>query len=240
MNINARGLHFKDLNAQIRAAAARDIEIDNCLGQRYIGSGLAGKNLVINGLPGNALGAYLDGSQIKVFGNTQEATGDTMNEGEIVIYGDAGDATGYAMRGGRIFVQGNSGYRTGIHMKEYQDKIPVVVIGGRVGSFLGEYQAGGVIVVLGVGQQGQLPVGYFTGTGMHGGKIFLRSDFEPEGLPPQVICREATEEDKQQILPYVQDFCGYFGGEAQQLLAPRFYLLLPNTQNPYKQLYVNN
>ena len=240
MNINARGLHFKDLNAQIRAAAARDIEIDNCLGQRYIASGLAGKNLVINGLPGNALGAYLDGSQIKVFGNTQEATGDTMNEGEIVIYGDAGDATGYAMRGGRIFVQGNSGYRTGIHMKEYQDKIPVVVIGGRVGSFLGEYQAGGVIVVLGVGQQGQLPVGYFTGTGMHGGKIFLRSDFEPEGLPPQVICREATEEDKQQILPYVQDFCGYFGGEAQQLLAPRFYLLLPNTQNPYKQLYVNN
>ncbi|MCX4265461.1 MAG: glutamate synthase, partial [Firmicutes bacterium] len=185
MNINARGLHFKDLNAQVRAAAARDIVIDNCLGQRYIGSGLAGKNLVINGLPGNALGAYLDGSQIKVYGNTQEATGDTMNEGEIVIYGDAGDATGYAMRGGRIFVQGNSGYRTGIHMKEYQDKIPVVVIGGRVGSFLGEYQAGGVIVVLGIGQSGQLPVGYFTGTGMHGGKIFLRTDFEPEGLPPQ-------------------------------------------------------
>ena len=240
MNINARGLHFKDLNAQVRAAAARDIVIDNCLGQRYIGSGLAGKNLVINGLPGNALGAYLDGSQIKVYGNTQEATGDTMNEGEIVIYGYAGDATGYAMRGGRIFVQGNSGYRTGIHMKEYQDKIPVVVIGGRVGSFLGEYQAGGVIVVLGIGQSGQLPVGYFTGTGMHGGKIFLRTDFEPEGLPPQVICREATAEDKQQILGYVQDFCAYFGGEPQQLLAPKFYVLLPNTKNPYKQLYVNN
>ena len=89
MNINARGLHFKDLNAQVRAAAARDIVIDNCLGQRYIGSGLAGKNLVINGLPGNALGAYLDGSQIKVYGNTQEATGDTMNEGEIVKIGRA-------------------------------------------------------------------------------------------------------------------------------------------------------
>ena len=84
-------------------------------------------------------------------------------------------------------MQGDSGYRTGIHMKEYQDKIPVVVIGGRVGSFLGEYQAGGVIVVLGIGQGGQLPVGYFTGTGMHGGKILLRSDFEPEGLPPQLI-----------------------------------------------------
>ncbi len=41
MNINARGLHFKDLNAQIRAAQARDIVVENCLGQRYIGSGLA-------------------------------------------------------------------------------------------------------------------------------------------------------------------------------------------------------
>ena len=52
MNINARGLHFKDLNAQIRAAQARDIVVENCLGQRYIGSGLAGKNVVINGLSG--------------------------------------------------------------------------------------------------------------------------------------------------------------------------------------------
>ena len=240
MNINARGLHFKDLNAQIRAAQARDIVVENCLGQRYIGSGLAGKNVVINGLPGNALGAYLDGSTITVYGNTQEATGDTMNEGEIVIFGNAGDATGYAMRGGRIYVQGDSGYRTGIHMKEYQDKIPVVVIGGRVGSFLGEYQAGGVIVVLGIGQGGQLPVGYFTGTGMHGGKILLRSDFEPEGLPPQVICREATAEDKQAVLEFVEGYCQHFGGEAAQLLSQKFFRLLPNTKNPYKQLYVNN
>lgn len=240
MNINAKGLHFKELNAKVRAAMVKDIVIDNCLGQRYIGTGLSGKNLVINGLPGNALGAYLDGSTVKVYGNTQEATGDTMNEGEIIIYGNAGDATGYAMRGGKIFVQGDSGYRTGIHMKEYQDKIPVVVIGGRVGSFLGEYQAGGIIIVLGIGQKGQLPVGYFTGTGMHGGKIFLRSDFEPVGLPPQVICREATAEDKEQALPHVQEYCQYFGGSAKELLSRRFYLLLPNTQNPYKQLYVHN
>lgn len=35
------------------------------------------------------------------------------------------------------------------HMKEYKEKVPVLVIGGRTGSFLGEYQAGGIIVVLG-------------------------------------------------------------------------------------------
>ena len=125
-------------------------------------------------------------------------------------------------------------------MKEYQDKVPVIVIGGRVGSFLGEYQAGGVIIVLGIGQAGELPVGYFTGTGMHGGKIFLRSDNEPQGLPPQVICRVANTEDKDAIMGYVSEFCANFGGDPEELLNQKFYLLMPNTANPYKQLYVNN
>lgn len=240
MNIDAKAMHFKNLNAQIRDCADRQVVIDNCLGQRYIGTGLNHKDIIINGLPGNALGAYLDGSQIIVNGSTQEATGDTMNDGKIIIYGNAGDATGYAMRGGKIFVRGNSGYRTGIHMKEYQDKVPVIVIGGRVGSFLGEYQAGGVIIVLGIGQAGELPVGYFTGTGMHGGKIFLRSDNEPQGLPPQVICRVANTEDKDAIMGYVSEFCANFGGDPEELLNQKFYLLMPNTANPYKQLYVNN
>jgi glutamate synthase domain-containing protein 3 len=240
MYIKARDIHFKALNAMIRATEDREIVIDHCLGQRYIGAGLGQKKIIINGVPGNALGSYLDGSTITVYGNTQEATGDTMNEGRIIIHGNAGDATGYAMRGGRIFVKGNSGYRTGIHMKEYQDKIPVIVIGGRVGSFLGEYQAGGIIVVLGIDQNGELPVGYFTGTGMHGGKIFLRSDYEPVGLPPQVICREATAEDKEGVLGFVKEFCDNFGGNPAELLADKFYVLLPNTKNPYKQLYVNN
>lgn len=54
------------------------------------------------------------------------------------------------MRGGEIYVRGNAGYRAGIHMKAYRDKRPVMVIGGRTGSFLGEYQAGGYIIVLGL------------------------------------------------------------------------------------------
>lgn len=35
-------------------------------------------------------------------------------------------------------------------MKAYEEKVPVMVIGGSVGSFLGEYQAGGRIIVLGL------------------------------------------------------------------------------------------
>ena len=73
-----------------------------------------------------------------------------MNDGRIIVHGSIGDAAGYAMRGGESHVQGDAGYRAGIHMKAYGDKLPALVIGGAAGSFLGEYQAGGVILVLGL------------------------------------------------------------------------------------------
>ncbi|MDR0303066.1 MAG: glutamate synthase [Treponema sp.] len=238
MNISAQNLDFKELNQQIRSANEA-VRIDDCYGQRFIGSGMSGKNLTINGTPGNALGAYFDGGTIEVNGNAQDATGDTMNDGKIIIHGNAGDALGYAMRGGCIFVKGDTGYRTGIHMKEYKEKKPVIVIGGKAGSFLGEYLAGGLIVVLGIGSQ-EIPVWYFTGTGMHGGKIFIRTDKELTSLPAQVIAEVAGEKDLQEIAQYVDEFAKYFGMDAQKLLKDRYYVLKPNARNPYKQLYTSN
>jgi len=229
---------FKKLNEQIRTAT-EDICIDECFGQRFIGSGIKGRTITINGTPGNALGAYLDGGIIEVKGNAQDAVGDTMNDGKIIIHGNAGDALGYAMRGGKIFVRNNSGYRTGIHMKEYKDTKPVIVIGGKVGSFLGEYLAGGLIVVLGIGAEG-VPVGNFTGTGMHGGKIFIRTDKELLNLPNQVLVEIATEDDLREIAPHLTEFSGHFSMDAATLMKSRFYVLKPNTKNPYKQLYVAN
>ncbi len=249
--ISAIDLDFKELNDKIRNADG-DVIIDDCYGQRFIGSGLAptkgdsgiGKTITINGTPGNALGAYLDGATIKVNGNAQDAVGDTMNDGRIVIDGDAGDALGYAMRGGQIFVKGNAGYRTGIHMKEYKavgglEKKPVIVVGGGVGSFLGEYLAGGLIVVLGIGIDG-LPVGNFTGTGMHGGRIYIRTDKELLNLPSQVTAGVATDEDIQQIASYINEFSKSFNLNSEELLNSRYYLLTPNAKNPYKQLYTAN
>ena len=238
MNISALNLDFKELNGQIRSASEA-VRIDECYGQRFIGSGLQGKTIVINGTPGNALGAYFDGGTIEVHGNAQDATGDTMNDGTIVIHGNAGDALGYAMRGGSIFVRGNAGYRTGIHMKEYKDKKPTIVIGGTTGSFLGEYLAGGLIVVLGIGAEGQ-PVGNFTGTGMHGGKIFIRTTTELVALPAQVTADTASEDDMQEIAPMIHEFAGHFGMDAQSLMQDRFLVLKPNAKNPYKQLYTTN
>lgn len=239
MTVNANGLSYEEVNARVNASDAKAVTIKNALGHRYIGCGSSGKTITVEGIPGNALGAYLNGSRIVVKGNAQDAIGDTMNGGEIIIHGNCGDTTGYAMRSGKILVEGNAGYRVGIHMKEYQSLYPTIVIGGCVGDFLGEYQAGGIIVVLGNGASG-CPVGNFCAAGMHGGKIFIRSEEPPKRLAQQISCKQADEGEKKGIKKYIDEYCRNFGGSAEEYLNSRFWLLTPNTASPYRQLYTEN
>jgi glutamate synthase domain-containing protein 3 len=235
--IDAKNMHFQTLCAKIKESPM-PVVVNNCMGQRYIASGMTGADITINGTPGNALAAYLDGGRVVVYGNAQDATGDTMNAGDIVIHGSSGDASGYAMRGGRIFVLGNTGYRAGIHMKAYMDKIPVLIIGGRAGNFLGEYQAGGIIIVLGLNLDGRPLVGDFCGTGMHGGAIYLRAGTPPEALPAQVYAEKAG--DLSVIMPHLEAFCAYFGHNLGEITKSSFWVLRPNKANPYRQLYTYN
>ena len=239
MTINATGLDYKALNDSIRAIQ-EDCTISGCLGQRFIAAGMGKRMIHIEGVPGNALGAYLDGADIIVNGNAQDAVGDTMNAGTIVIHGNIGDAAGYAMRGGRILVKGNAGYRAGIHMKAYEDKIPVMVIGGCAGSFLGEYQAGGKIVVLGLESGEHRIVGNFPCTGMHGGKMYLRGDCSDILFPDQVTVNSASEEDMDEIRDDITEFCLAFGYDLSQVLDAPFTVVTPDSRNPYKQMYVPN
>ncbi|MBQ8164068.1 MAG: glutamate synthase [Clostridia bacterium] len=237
--INAHGLDYKEINESIREADT-DITIDNCLGQRFIADGMSNKRIVINGVPGNALGAYLNGAVIEVNANAQDAVGDTMNAGKIIIHGSVGDAVGYAMRGGEIYVKENAGYRAGIHMKAYKEKQPVMVIGGRCGSFLGEYQAGGTIIVLGLNKDGKNIVSNFPSTGMHGGKIFLRGKCDNIKFPSQVKVTKATKKDIENIKKYVTEFCLLFGYDENEILNSYFTVITPDSKNPYKQMYVAN
>lgn len=238
MKINAGLTYYDEINKKIRSTRDKKVEVDNCLGQRYIGCGISGKELTVVGTPGNALGAYLNGGNVTVYGNAQDATGDTMNDGTIAIHGSSGDATGYAMRGGKIFVKGDVGYRAGIHMKAYKDKIPVLVVGGKAGSFLGEYQAGGYIIVLGIGYEDRKTVvERFCATGMHGGKIFLRCDELPFDLPPQVTARKATKKDLSEIEEYISEYIDKFGGDNNVIMKKNFFVLTPDSKNPYKQFY---
>ncbi len=238
-SIDARGMDFTVLNALLRESHD-DVEVDGCLGQRFIAAGMGKRKLRLHGVPGNALGAYLNGAEIEVFGNAQDAVGDTMNAGTILVHGSIGDTAGYAMRGGKIYVRGNAGYRAGIHMKAYQDHVPVIIIGGRAGTFLGEYQAGGLIIVLGLHTDGRPIVSNFPCTGMHGGKLFLRARCEDVLFPEQVTPRAAAPEDMAEIEGYLQEYCALFGLDARSILDAPFTVVTPNSANPYKQMYVAN
>ena len=239
MVINAKGLGHREINEAIRDAGG-ECTVTDCLGERFIAAGMSARSVTIEGVPGNALGAYLNGGVITVKGNAQDAVGDTMNDGTIIVHGSIGDAAGYAMRGGAIFVEGDAGYRAGIHMKAYRDKIPVMVIGGAAGSFLGEYQAGGVIVVLGLGYGERPIVGNFPCTGMHGGKMFLRSDCKEIKFPGQVTASPATAEDLDEIRKYVSEYCRLFVGNEDMIMSSPFTVVTPDSKNPYKQMYVAN
>ena len=238
MLLDVRELDFKSVNEALRKID--ECKLVGCCGQRFIAAGMSDKTISIEGVPGNALGAYLNGANITVHANAQDAVGDTMNEGRIIIHGNIGDAAGYAMRGGRIFVKGNAGYRAGIHMKEYKEKVPLMVIGGKTGSFLGEYQAGGIIVVLGLEESPKRIIGRFPCTGMHGGKIFLRSDGKNIDFPSQVNIKAVGSEDMDELKAYITEYCDLFGYDINEVLDSPFIVVTPDTKNPYKQMYVAN
>ena len=242
VKIDAAGVSHRDLNVKLReavAGGAQKIELRNVCGQRYIGTDLNKPvEIDILGTPGNDLGSFMDGPKITVHGNAQDGCGNTMNNGLIVVHGHAGDIIGMSARGGSIFIKEDIGYRAGIHMKEYQDKKPVIVVGGTAQDFLGEYMAGGVLVLLGLNlPEGEPYKAKFVGTGMHGGVIYLRGDIEPYQLGKEVGVTELDEKDNQILQQLIGDFSGYFGYNAEKILNGKFIKLYPKFLRPYGRLY---
>ena len=241
VRINAKGLHYTPLNQQIRAAVAggaTEIVIDHVLGQRFIGDGLRGDGVTItlNGVPGGDLGMFMSGPTIIVNGNADHAPGNTMDSGKIIIHGSAGDAVAHSMRGGRVYVRDTIGYRGGIHMKQYMEKRPVLVVGGAARAFLGEYMAGGLLIVLGL--DGVLPISERgLGSGIHGGEIFIRGTVDEKYLGVGARQLPATKEQKAMIAPIIRDFATVFGIDATPLLASEYTRVAPASARPFANKY---
>ncbi len=230
--------HFKEANESIREALeeAGTVELHNVFAQRYLGCTMEqGKRLEVFGTPGNDMGCYMDGGSIEVYGSAQDQIGNTMNGGTMVIHGRCGDAAGYAMRGGEIFVRDDSGWRVGIHMKQYKDKCPVIFIGGNAGSFLGEYMAGGIIVLLG-------SPGEYVATGMHGGVIYLKNPLPPQMVAEGLVLEKVDDADVEVIEGLLERYRAYFEGEtdaADAADAREFFKLRPATSRPYASMYAS-
>lgn len=241
VQIDARGMSYTELNRRLRAAVADGADailVDHVLGQRFIADGLKGNgvSITLNGVPGGDLGMFMSGPTLIVHGNAEHAPGNTMDGGAIVIHGSAGDAVAHSMRGGRLYVRESIGYRGGIHMKQYLEKRPILVVGGTARAFLGEYMAGGLIIVLGCKSEGAVNERGI-GSGIHGGEIFIRGDVEEEHLGVGAKKQPFTDEQRDRITPIVRDFAAHFGMDAAALLAGSFTRIGPASSRPFASKY---
>ena len=244
MSIVAGVRGYSEVNEEIKSEllSKNKVTVTDVNGQRYLGCALdAEKTLEIQGTAGNDLAFCLNGGKIVLHGHGQDAVGNTMGGGEIIIHGHAGDALGYGMRDGQIYVRDNVCCRGGIHMKEFRSMKPVLVIGSSAGSFLGEYMAGGTIVLLGLDlKRGEKIFGTHCASGMHGGKIFVRGSFPRENLSPNIKAVSLTAEDEKELKEYIVKYCHYFKADYENIMSKPFVKLIPETSRPYANLYTAN
>jgi len=241
LTIDTKGLYYKSLNRHIRGYLARGenrILLKNILGQRYIGGGLnSDAVLEVHGTPGQDLGAFMNGSSITVFGNAQDGVGNTMNAGKIVIHGKAGEIPGHSMRGGKVFIRGDVEYRAGIHMKEYRDQIPWLIIGGTTKDYCGEYMAGGRLVVLNLDNIPGSPVGQDIGTGIHGGVIYVRGPVEAHQLGIGAIVSDLDDADRAFLREALAEYARDMEIDLTRISPDAFTKITKKGARPFGNLY---
>ena len=159
-----------------------------------------------------------------------------MDEGTIIIHGASGDATAHSMRGGKVFIRDDIGYRGGIHMKQYQDKRPVLIIGGTAKAFLGEYMAGGLVIMFRM--QDEEPYAEMgLASGIHGGEIFIRGSVEEWTLGIGSSARPATSEDIDRIKSFIFEFSQYYGNDPAKLMNSSYTRIAPVSARPFAGKY---
>jgi glutamate synthase domain-containing protein 3 len=100
--------------------------------------------------------------------------------------------------------------------------------------------AGGLVIVLGLKGKGRGKVKFnarHIGTGMHGGTIFLRGEVEDHQLGKEAAAVPATDEDKEFIRPFVEEYAGYFGANAAEIMGSDFLKVYARSHRPFGGLY---
>lgn len=247
-------MKYQRLNEQIHellTEGVKHIKIYNVVGQRFIGAALKDPDILleIHGTPGNDLGIFMDGPRIEVFGNVQDQCGNTMSGGTIVIHGSSRDVAGLSARAGTIFVRGDGGYRVGVHVKEYRHTRPVLVFGGRVREFFGEYMAGGLLVALGLDIKAD---GSFTkitrkpiagdslATGIHGGKIILaraKEEIPCDYLGVGAALNDLGDADRKDLETVLASYCKEFNVDHDKIMGLDFCKVTAVSKRPFASNY---
>ncbi|RLF60778.1 MAG: hypothetical protein DRN25_01895 [Thermoplasmata archaeon] len=257
-------LYHRELNKKIREAIRKGydwIVLKNVSGQRFIGAGIKDKvTIEVFGDAGLDLGVFFEGERIIVHGSSEYLLGNTLNGGELIVYGDSWDITGMGARGGAIYVMGDGGSRVGIHMKEYKDRRPIIVYGGSVKQYCGEYMAGGIIVVLGLDFKDAIidkskPIDKDNidpkkiknkpdpivqsdlAAGIHGGRIYIRGEVPNHLLGVYAVKDKVTKEDREILKSIINRFCELFNTPEELIWSKEFTKVIPFSSRPFGKHY---
>jgi glutamate synthase domain-containing protein 3 len=121
-------------------------------------------------------------------------------------------------------------------MKQYMEKRPILVVGGSARAFLGEYMAGGLLIVLGL--NGVAPVSERgVGSGIHGGEIIVRGKIDEQYLGVGATQKPLTVEQMETIRPILEDFARSFGIDPVPVLAADYSRIIPASARPFANKY---
>lgn len=132
------------------------------------------------GILGTFGGSYSNGDgTLELFGSMQDNCFEASSLARVLCHGNASMMLGNAFQGRQFFVRGSVDSRAFQQLRPKDGHTPVAIVGETAGQYLGKMMSGGVIMALGLQHLGREDVdtpivGEFVGTGMVGGRIFVR------------------------------------------------------------------
>ncbi|MCP4022130.1 MAG: NAD(P)-binding protein, partial [Desulfobacteraceae bacterium] len=163
----------------------RKIEID-ALGQHGIGgrlwkAGTEETHIRITGQSGQRAGSLgYPNTKIEIMGPASDDIGWLNAGSQIIVHGNASNGVMNGAAQGKVFIAGNIGAR-GMTMTKRNPRFepPELWILGTAGDYFGEFMAGGIAVICGLGTAHETPaIGYRPFVGMVGGKAFFRGKIQ--------------------------------------------------------------
>jgi len=76
-----------------------------------------------------------------------------------------------------------------------------------------------------------------TGSGIHGGEIFIRGEIDPFSLGVGARSSPATLEEIASITPFIQQYTDAFGGDLEQFTRSPFTRIVPGSTRPFANKY---
>ena len=80
-------------------------------------------------------------------------------------------------------------------------------------------------------------MGKYVGTGMHGGKMFVRKPIEAHQLGKEVGMSELDAEDVAELAGYLDEYCREVGLQGDIAVNGQFVKLVPVSHRPYGKIY---